>query len=92
MGLGAVFWIVGHLATPFLKAAADGSLGLMRDWISRALNQVMSAHPDLGGILFGLIFGFIQAVAAVFFGAFVMALALVAIAAGRWWPAHGRSS
>ena len=82
VGWALVFWVVGHVAAPVLKGAADGCDHEMGAWTSSQLNHVITGNPDLSGIVFGIILAIIQILVVVAFGAFVMALALLAIGVG----------
>src|SRR5258708_4402097 len=72
LGWALVFWVVCHVAAPVLKGAVDSCDHTMGAWTSSQLNHVITGHPDLGGIVFGIVFAIIQIPVVVVFGAFVM--------------------
>lgn len=79
LGWAMIFWAVGHVVSPALNGTAEGLSQQIGAWTSSHLNQATSSSPDLGGIVFGILFGIIQIPLVIIFSVIVLAVGLVAI-------------
>jgi hypothetical protein len=80
VGWALIFWTLGHIADPLLKAGGDGLLRLLGSWSSGRLNELIHSPSTLGTIVFGLLRAAIEIPLILAFSIVVLAFGLIAIA------------
>jgi hypothetical protein len=78
IGWALIFLAVGHIATPLLKAGADGAMQGLMDWTSGRLRDTENAPVTLDAIVSGFILWILSLPFMVVFGAFTVVLGIVA--------------